>query len=211
MTGPVRAVLFDLDGVLIDSYEAWFHVVNATVAELGKPAVSRDRFRSIWGQGISADLKNLYPGCTREQVEAVYVRAMGLQTGSIRVNPEARTVLDELRRRGIRRACVTNTQLGLARAVLTASGLADGFDDVQGVRVGIREKPEPDLLLAAMAALGVTAESSLMVGDSRYDEEGAAAARVRFLHYDLKSGSSLSSAIASAMDWPAAANHRRKP
>lgn len=108
-------------------------------------------------------------------------------------------MLDELRRRGIRRACVTNTQLGLARAVLTASGLADGFDDVQGVRVGIREKPEPDLLLAAMAALGVTAESSLMVGDSRYDEEGAAAARVRFLHYDLKSGSSLAAAIDAAL------------
>lgn len=199
MTGPVRAVRFDLDGVLIDSYEAWFVVVNAAAAFLGRPEVSRDRFGSVWGQGISADLRSLYPGCTREEVESTYVRAMTQQASTIRVNPEAHTCLADLGRRGIRRALVTNTQLGLARAILAASGLAAVFDDVEGARPGVREKPEPDLLLAALAALGVPATEALMVGDSRYDEEAAAAAGVPFLHYEMKSGASLGAALRVAL------------
>ena len=195
MTGPVRAVLFDLDGVLIDSYDAWFRVVNETARELGAPAVSRELFRSIFGQGIAADLVNLYPGRTREEVEACYVRAMTRQAASIHVNPEALVALPDLGRRGYRRACVTNTQIGLARAILAASGLAAQFDDMQGARPGVREKPEPDLLFAALAALGVPAAEALMVGDSRYDEEAAAAAGVPFLHYEMKSGASLGAAL----------------
>lgn len=199
MTGPVRAVLFDLDGVLIDSYEAWFAVVNATAKELGAPAVSRGLFRSIFGQGIAADLVNLYPGRTRETVEACYVRAMAGQSASIHVNPEALAVLAELRARGIARACVTNTQIGLAHAILGASRLASGFDDVEGARPGVREKPAPDLLLAAMRALGCRPDEALMVGDSRYDEEAATAARVPFVSYDLKSGGSLSAVVRDAL------------
>lgn len=199
MTGPARAVLFDLDGVLIDSYEAWFVVVNVTAKELGAPAVSRELFRSIFGQGIAADLVNLYPGRTRAVVEACYVRAMAAQSASIHVNSEAIAVLAGLGRRGLRRACVTNTQIGLARAILEASGLAAHFDDVQGARPGVREKPEPDLLRAALAALGIPAADALMVGDSRYDEEAAVTARVPFLHYDLKSGTSLSAAMDAAL------------
>ena len=198
MSAPVRAVLFDLDGVLIDSYEAWFLVVNAAAAFYGKPEITRERFRSIWGQGISADLRNLYPGCTREQIEAAYVVAMGRHGAAIRVNPEASAVLADLGRRGIRRACVTNTQTHLAREILRATSLAGEFDDVQAVRNGVREKPAPDLLLAALAVLGMEASDALMVGDSRYDEEAAAAARVPFLHYDLKSGESLAAALGRA-------------
>ena len=196
---PVRAVLFDLDGVLIDSYEAWFVVVNEAARELKSAPVSRELFHSIFGQGIAADLENLYPGRTREEVEPAYVRSMTRQTASIHVNPQALAVLASLRTRGIARACVTNTQDSLARAILVASRLADRFDDVQGVRAGVREKPAPDLLLAALEALVVLPEDALMVGDSRYDEASAAAARVPFLHYDLKHDGSLSAAIERAL------------
>ena len=196
---PVRAVLFDLDGVLIDSYEAWFVVVNEAARELKSPPVSRERFHAIFGQGIAADLKNLYPGRTREEVEPAYVRSMTRRASSIHVNPEALAVLASLRTRGIARACVTNTQAGLARAILDAARLADRFDDVQGVRAGVREKPAPDLLLAALETLAVLPEDALMVGDSRYDEASAGAAHVPFLHYDLKHDGSLAAALDAAL------------
>jgi HAD superfamily hydrolase (TIGR01509 family) len=194
-----RAVLFDLDGVLINSYEAWFAVVNAAARDFGAPAVTREKFKSVWGQGISADVRNLYPGRTHREVEEAYTRGMRGQTSTIVVNPEARPTLDALRAAGIRTACVTNTQEGLARAILDASGLLAAFDDVEAVREGRREKPAPDLLLAALAALSVAADDALMVGDSRYDEEAAAGAHVSFLHYDFRSGASLRAAVLAAV------------
>jgi phosphoglycolate phosphatase-like HAD superfamily hydrolase len=191
----VRAVLFDLDGVLIDSYEAWFHVVNGAMAVLCAGSVSRPRFASIFGQGIGADLVNLYPGRTRAEVEAIYRVEMAKQAATIHVNPEGRATLDALRARGIRTACVTNTDTDLARVVVRTAGLLDGFDTLEGAREGVREKPAPDLLLGALRTFGLPPDETLMVGDSRYDEEAALAAGVPFLRYELRSGASLAEAI----------------
>jgi HAD superfamily hydrolase (TIGR01509 family) len=191
----VRAVLFDLDGVLVDSYEAWFAVVNDACARFGRPPVGRDRFAGIWGQGIAADVRNLYPGRTPAEVEAAYAEAMPRRAGGVRSNPEARAALERLRDAGLARALVTNTQVALAREVVSGAGLLDVLDAVQGARPGVREKPAPDLLLAALAAVGAAAAEALMVGDSRYDEEAARAAGVPFLSYDLRHGGSLLAAL----------------
>jgi phosphoglycolate phosphatase/AHBA synthesis associated protein len=198
-TARVSAVLFDLDGVLIDSFEAWFHVVNAAAREFGSPPVDRERFLAVWGQGISADVKHLYPGRTHREVEAAYARGMAGQRDTIRVNPEALPTLDGLARRGIPTACVTNTQVALAHAILEASSLLGRFDAVEGMAEGRREKPAPDLLLAALSRLAVAPGEAIMVGDSRYDREAAAAATVRYLHYDMRTGASLARAVESAL------------
>jgi HAD superfamily hydrolase (TIGR01509 family) len=196
---PVRAVLFDLDGVLVDSYEAWFRIVHQTAAAFGATEVTRERFESVWGQGISSDVKNLYPGRTHREVEEAYERAMAAHGSAVRVNPEAASVLADLGRRGIGRACVTNTQVSLARAILSGSGLASGFDEVQGMMEGIREKPAPDLLVNALDTLAARPADALMVGDSRYDEEAASAAGVPFLRFDLREGASLRRALAERL------------
>lgn len=196
--GPLRAVLFDLDGVLIDSYEAWFHVTNGASRDFGLPPVTRERFHAIFGQGIAADVDNLYPGRTVAEVEAAYERHMRAQSGTIDVNPEGRAALATLREGGVKVACVTNTHGRLAEALLAAAGLVGAFDAVRAAGPALREKPAPDLLLSAMAALGARADEALMVGDSRYDEEAAAAARVRFVKYVMRTKASLREALTAA-------------
>lgn len=198
--GPegTRAVLFDLDGVLVDSYDAWFAVVNETARGFGLPEVSAATFRATFGQGLDADVRNLYAGRPRREVEVAYERGMRAQAQTIRVNPEGLPALTALRAAGVRTACVTNTQDGLAQAVLDAAGLRTGFDVVAATRVGLREKPAPDLLHAALAALGVPARAACMVGDSRYDAEAAAAAGVAYVRYDLREGGSLRATLRAA-------------
>ena len=66
------AVLFDLDGVLIDSYEVWFHLLAALAAELGFADVAREGFRAGWGQGIEADVQRFYPRHSVQELEALY-------------------------------------------------------------------------------------------------------------------------------------------
>ena len=198
--GAIRVVLFDLDGVLVESYRAWLGVVNDAAKAFGAPEVTEERFQGVFGQGIAADVESLYPGRTHREVEAAYEEAMARHGKEIRVNPEAALVLSSLRAEGYLLACVTNTQAGIARALLQAAGLLPGLDDLEGMSEGLMEKPAPDLLLAALAVLCVDSEEALMVGDSRYDEEAAAAAGVAFLKYDLRTGASLREALASVLD-----------
>jgi HAD superfamily hydrolase (TIGR01509 family) len=190
-----RAVLFDLDGVLVDSHDAWFAVVKDVAKGFGAPPVDAARFEKVWGQGIAADVANLYPGTTFAQVEAAYEEAFPRHAEAIRVNPESAPVLDDLRSSGVPTACVTNTQASLGKAILRAAGLFDLFTAVRGMEEGIREKPAPDLLLAALEAVGVRASEALMVGDTRYDEEAARAAGTAFVRYDFRSGASLARAL----------------
>jgi phosphoglycolate phosphatase len=197
----VRAVLFDLDGVLIDSYEAWYHVVNETARSFGLAAVSRGKFRTTWGQGIDADLQNLFSGRTRAAVETAFDRGIRSRSSAIHVNPEARSTLDALRRAGVRTACVTNTQESLGLALVTACGLLPLLDTFMAVRAGRREKPAPDLLLAALSSIAVPASAALMVGDSRFDAQAAMTSHVRFLNYDFRAGTSLRTAVGTAINF----------
>lgn len=191
-----QAVLFDMDGVLVDSFEMWFHAMNEVAVELDCPAISREAIAAVFGQGIDEDLRTFFRGVARETLTAAYQRAVTRNVHRMEVNPGARAALDDLARRGVGRAIVTNTQASAVPAVLAACGLADHFEAVIGVVAELREKPAPDMLFAACAALGVAPDDALMVGDSGYDAGAAHAAGIAYLHYEMRSGTDLVGALA---------------
>jgi HAD superfamily hydrolase (TIGR01509 family) len=195
----VAAVLFDLDGVLVDSFHVWLAVVNEASRRFGRPPVTEQALRPIFGQGIADDMRNLYPGRTREEIRRAYDEAMPAAMTRMTVNPEAVTVLQALKARGIRRAIVTNTQQSLVAGVLRNAGLLEHVDAWSGVSAGVREKPAPDLLVNALAHLGLPAERALMVGDTDYDSRAAQAAGVRFLRYEIRTGARLTEALGRAL------------
>ena len=55
----VKAVLFDLDGVLVDSLDAWFYVFNDALKSFGFKAVSKKKFVKDFGAPIEQDIKNI--------------------------------------------------------------------------------------------------------------------------------------------------------
>ena len=190
-----RAVLFDMDGVLVDSFAMWFHAMNEVAVELACPPITEGALRASFGQGVEEDLRTFYRGIAREALTAAYQRAVARNVRYMTANPHAAEALQTLARRGIGRAVVTNTQASAVPSVLDACGLRPHFDFVFGVTDDIREKPAPDLLLAACDALGVRPAEALMVGDSSYDAQAARAAGVPYLHYELRSGADLRAAL----------------
>lgn len=173
-----RAVLFDLDGVLVDSYQAWFRTMNAIASDLGYPEISADAFAAGWGQGIEEDVRRFYRDHTVAQIEQCLDAAYLDHLEHIRFDPGARDVLDAVRARGAGTALVTNTPSGIARAVLERGGLA--LDAVVGGTDVPRPKPEPDIVLRACELLGVDTEHAVVVGDTAFDRDAARAAGVAF-------------------------------
>lgn len=184
----MRAVLFDMDGVLVFSEDAWFAVYNATLAHFGHPEIPRAAFDAIYGNGTAADRDAYMPERTVAEVDAAYARFFEARLDRIRPNPEAADVLRELRRMGVATSVATNTSRPLADRILEAQGLLGLVDAVAGADEAGAGKPDPAVVRLAASRAGAPLDACVFVGDSRYDEEAARRASVRFVGYRYGSG-----------------------
>lgn len=180
------AVLFDLDGVLVDSYPVWFQVLNTTLEEHGKGRVTEEEFRATWGQSVPADLERWFPKLSQEELEATYARHFLSHTDAVRVMPKAAETLRDIRLRGRPIAVVTNSQREVAEALLASAGLTDFIDTLVTASDVPRPKPEPDMLLEAVERLGKLPGAVTMVGDSKYDRQAAESAGCTFIHFGVE-------------------------
>ncbi|MGE5347075.1 MAG: HAD family hydrolase [Acidithiobacillales bacterium] len=179
----LRALLFDMDGVLVFSEEAWFAVYNDTLLHFGHDPVSREAFEAIYGNGTEADREAYMPERTVEEINGAYARFFERHLGLIRPNGEATAFLSEVRARGLRTCAATNTTRPLAGRVLALTGLLPLLDEVASADEAGAGKPDPAVLHLASSRLGIPLSECLFIGDSRYDEEAAARAPVSFLGY----------------------------
>lgn len=162
-----RAIVFDLDGTLVDSLPDIVGAFQDAFAELGLAAPTVEAVRGRVGLPLDAMYAHFVP---RERVSALvdaYRRIYALRfTRSSRPFPGVPEVLAELRARGFRLAVATTKRSDLAVRFVAAMGLADALDHVQGSD-GFPHKPAPDVVFRALAALG--ADGAWMVGDTTYD------------------------------------------
>jgi HAD superfamily hydrolase (TIGR01509 family) len=184
-----RAILFDLDGVLIHSYEVWFELVRAAARDLVGGGVSREEFAAAWGQGIEADVERFFPGRSLAEVERYYDAHFLDYASHLIVNPDAAPVLRELHARGLPTVLVTNTPGALARAILRAADL--GLDAVVGGTDVPHAKPAPDMILRGAELVGVAPAEALVVGDTEFDRAAARAAGAPFAGLGIEGDYSL--------------------
>jgi len=183
--GSFDAVLFDMDGVLIRSWEVWFSVVEEAGRHFRGRPVTREEFAPTFGQGTLADLQHFGLSCSVPELNRFYAEHFGRHLDKVWKNPDAPPLLKQLREEGKRLAVVTNTTAPLAEEILRAAHLWDCFEHVACADQVARPKPWPDLVLHALAALDVSASRACMVGDSRYDRESAGAAGVYFIGLEI--------------------------
>lgn len=181
----IRAVLFDLDGTLVDSLPEIAGGVNRALALQGEPPLSDERVAAMIGRGVSVLADRVaaaydFPKEKRDRLFQDIVAAWAETNGrEIALFPDAERVLRGLRANGLRVALVTNKLRDLTLAFLRDRGMSDWFDAVVAGDDCPHPKPAPDMVLRALSLLQVEAEEALMVGDSRNDALAARAAGVR--------------------------------
>ncbi len=173
----VAAVLYDLDGVLIDSRRAWYESIRRGRERWGYEPLSWDEFEPTFGQGVEADVTMFFPRHSVEQLAAWYDESMPGCLGDLEALPGALELLDTIRTRGVKQAVVTNSPRPLAEKILARTGIAERIDALAAAG-DAPDKPAPDLLWLAMQRLDVTKDRVVYVGDSPTDCEAASAANV---------------------------------
>ncbi|MBE3576090.1 MAG: HAD-IA family hydrolase [Limnochordales bacterium] len=177
----IRAVLFDIDGTLLNTEETAISSLQRLLGELRQQEYTYDELIPYFGYTSLDTLRAL--GIPEEQLEEVlhrweeYYRQAASHT---RFFPGAEELLQELRKRGFLVGVVTSKnrvelEFELARWPQIASlDVHVSADDVE------RPKPAPDPLLLALRKLGVAPAAAIYVGDTLYDQEAARAAGVAF-------------------------------
>jgi len=181
----LAALVFDLDGTLIDSAPDIHVAANAALDDEGVPALTLAEARDCVGHGAAIfvtramALRGLGDDPARHRrILAGFLDRYEAAVNLTRPYPGVPEALDALRGAGHRLALCTNKPAAPTRAVLAHLGLAALFDPVIcGDSLPVR-KPDPAPLHAAVAGAG--GGPALFVGDSEVDADTARAARLPF-------------------------------
>jgi phosphoglycolate phosphatase len=171
--------LFDVDGTLLDSATDICSSIQEVMVREGATPPAVAALRGLVGMHLVDFFAGTFPGYGEAQLEELFqgyrttYRARGHR--DTRVFPG---VVEGLTRLDGKKSTATTKGSPMTRAILEQFGLSRYFDHIQGTD-GFPSKPKPDVVFAALRALGAEPGDCLMVGDSTADIEAARAAGVK--------------------------------
>ena len=176
---PIKLLIFDLDGTLIDSRLDLVHSVNAALRHLGRPELPDDLIASYVGDGAPTLIRRtLGPeandeALVRKGLEFFLSYYREHKLDHTRVYDGVREALLAVRhsRDGVQRkmAVLSNKPVVPSRAIVESLGLGDFFVKVYGGNSFATKKPDPEGAQTILRETGAAAEETLLVGDSGVD------------------------------------------
>ncbi len=172
-----KAIIFDLDGTLLDTLKDLQEGTNYALRVNGMPERTLDEIRRFVGSGARKLIERVIPGCEKEGVfEKVMEDFAFYYKEHCKDNtapyPGIMELLKELKRRGYALGVVSNKP-DFAVQELIPEYFPEIFSSVTGERQGVAKKPAPDLIWEAMKKLNASKEESVYIGDSEVDIEAA--------------------------------------
>jgi len=174
------AVLFDLDGTLIDSIGLILESMRYAFAKCGRETPTD----AEWLAGVGIPLRTMFQSYAASDAEldrfiaAYREHQLAQHDFLVRCYDDVHTTLAQLARRGHPLAVVTSKTDALARRGLEHTGILEYFDTIVGCDACSRHKPHPEPVLTALDRLGYAAHEAVFVGDSVHDVEAGNAAGV---------------------------------
>jgi HAD superfamily hydrolase (TIGR01509 family) len=180
---PIQAVIFDLDGLMVDSEPIAKHAWRTLLAHYGY-VLDRDTINALFGlrlEDSSRLIKERYdlPLTSKELAVEKNKIFMALLNGNLRPMPGLFRLLRAVDSRGLIRAVATSSRRDVAEAALRSIGADGGFAALVTADLVQNGKPAPDSYLAAADALHLPPSACLALEDSPYGVQAAKAAGMR--------------------------------
>jgi len=178
-----QVIIYDCDGVLIDSRDSNRAFYNHILERFGLPALTEAQLEVVHVSSAQGAIDFLFQGHPRREEAQAYQKTINNDPflPLIRLEPHIREVLLRLRSRH-RTAIATNRGKSLP-LVLKSLGLEDLFDLTISASDVSRPKPHPECLFRILGHFRLEPEAALYIGDSFLDQEVAATAGVPFAAY----------------------------
>ena len=160
-----KAILFDMDGVLIESLDSWWFSFNDALKAFNQKEISRDEFiEKYWGHDTRYNLENM--GMDYEILKFCNM-AYKNHIDSIKIYPDTKSTLEYLS--AYKKGIITNTPLDCAKQVLEKHNLEKYFDVIVTVDEVKRGKPSPEIVFKACEYLNLEPRDVFLVGDTESD------------------------------------------
>ena len=182
---PIRAVLIDLDGTLVDTAGEIGRALTRTLDDFEIVPLRQDEVTALIGKGVRALVERALAKReaasldTETVVERFHHHYRETVATDATLYPGARAGIDRLRATGIRLAVVTNKPRSYSERLLAYLDVASRMDALVAGDDGIARKPAGDMIVAACERMDVPLDEALMLGDSDTDVLAARAAGCR--------------------------------
>jgi phosphoglycolate phosphatase len=175
---PVRALIFDLDGTLIDSQRDLIHSVNAMLREVGRQELPEPTISGYIGHGAPQLVARALGGNAREEEHQHALKFfLGYYEEHKMDNtcpyPGVAETLAHLQRNGLPMAILTNKPARISVRILNELGLAGYFRAIYGGNSFETKKPDPLGANTILGELGAAPQSAMVIGDSEVDIQTA--------------------------------------
>jgi phosphoglycolate phosphatase len=205
---PVKLLIFDLDGTLIDSLPDLADATNGMREHFELSCLPLKDVRKLIGQGARSLVERALPGASVEQVDEGLKLFLEYNlahiTDKTRLYPGVIETLQALQSQGLELCILSNKNVALCRKVLAALGIDQFFPTVAGADSFPFRKPSPEPIQALLKQFGVATRETAMIGDSINDMAAGEGAGVITIgcSYGYGDASELAGADFRVQDFP---------
>lgn len=179
---PIRQVIWDWNGTLLDDVSACVNAINALMGRRGLGSVTPESYRELFAFPVKQLYRRLGFDLAQENWDALAQEFHDafLSDPGIRLQPDARGCLEALRLRGLRQSVLSASEQSILRDTMHAFGITPYFTHIHGLD-DLYAHSKVEQGRALLRALPEPPEATLLIGDTTHDHEVAEALGIRCL------------------------------